>query len=336
MESSGSPGFIPPLSYNLVILGFHGFLYGLFLVLSILSSIVLVLRHQRAKLKGSIWLHPLFAGGLVLTIFVTVHWILSFVHGVDVILKGSPTLYYSMGTPQSIVIIAMVFLSAFLCDLMIIYRLWMIYDGARAIVAFPVLTVSLLLVTGPGIIYELVRLRPGETMYKPSFFKWIPADGVFSMCTNLYCTSFVSFRIWKAGQPMVPGTKALSSSLPKRIIPLLSQSAILYTGTSIFFYITFFLRSPLQWPLLEVWPPVSGISFMLLSTHVAMSWVVKTTGPRPLTSMNFGPGPQRDDVGTMEFGAMDEMLDSIAMPERGLGEEDKTGVSRTSSDRTLT
>jgi hypothetical protein len=72
MESSGSPGFIPPLSYNLVILGFHGFLYGLFLVLSILSSIVLVLRHQRAKLEGSIWLHPLFAGGLVLTVFVTV------------------------------------------------------------------------------------------------------------------------------------------------------------------------------------------------------------------------------------------------------------------------
>ncbi|KAH8823826.1 hypothetical protein DL96DRAFT_1818583 [Flagelloscypha sp. PMI_526] len=322
MESSGSTRFIPPLSYNLVILGLHGFLYGLFLVLSILSSIVLVLRHRRAKLEGSIWFHPLFVGGFVLTGLVTIHWILSFIHGVDVILKQTPTLYFYLGTPQSIGMLAMVWLCAFICDLMIIYRLWTIYNGVRAIVAFPAVTVSLLLITGPGIIYELARLQPGETMYKPSFFKWIPADGVFSMCTNVYCT----MRIWKAGQPMIPGTKSISSSLPKRIIPLLSQSAILYTGTSVCFYIALFLKSPLQWPLLEMWPPVAGISFMLLSTHVAMSWVANVAGPRPVTSVKFRPAAD-----TIEFGVLNEMLDSVSTTEHGNSEKEKASISKGSS-----
>ncbi|KAH8813890.1 hypothetical protein DL96DRAFT_1716188 [Flagelloscypha sp. PMI_526] len=334
MERSASPGFIPPLSYNLVILGLHGFLYGLFLALSILSSTALVIRHRRAGLKRSIWLRPLFVGGLALTIFVTLHWMLSFTHGVDVILKQTPGLYYYQGTPQSIAMIAMVWFCAFSCDLMMIYRLWTMYNGARAIVAFPTLTVTLLLGTGPGLIYELVRLKPGETLYKPSLFKWIPPDGVFSMCTNLYCTILISFRVWKASRPMEPETKAISSSLSKRIIPLLSQSAVVYTGTSIFFYTALFLKSPLQWPLLEIWPSVAGISFFLLSAHLATNWVVDAACPRHATSVNFCHGSQHDGAGSIEFGVLTEIIDSIATKERGDTEQGKATMSKAPSDST--
>ncbi|KAH8823824.1 hypothetical protein DL96DRAFT_1713195 [Flagelloscypha sp. PMI_526] len=329
MEPSGSPKFIPPLSYNLVMLGVHGFLYGLFLVLSILSSIVLVLRHRRAKLEGSIWLHPLFVGGLALTTFVTIHWILSFVHGAEVTLKGTPTLYYFQGTPQAGGLLAMDWLCAFMCDFTMIYRLWTMYNGARAIVALPAVSVAGLLVTGPGIIYELVRLKPGETMYKPSFFKWIPADGALSMCTNMYCTIFISFRIWKASQPLAPGIRGVSSSLPKRIIPLLSQSAFLYTGISAAFYIAVFLKSPLQWPFLELWPVVAGISFVLLSSDIAMTWVANVADPRRVTSVNFRRGAD-----TIELGALNEMLDSVTPTVEGNTGKEKTGIARISSNST--
>ncbi|KAH8829598.1 hypothetical protein DL96DRAFT_1065550 [Flagelloscypha sp. PMI_526] len=319
---------IPPLKWTLVTIVLHAFLFGIFLVLAVLSSTILLLRGSKTGRQGSLWLHPLFVGGIILTVLVTAHWVLSLDRALAAALSESPTSFYRVHDPQGVILLALCWLSAMLCDLMVMYRLWVIYSRTPKVMIFPFCTISVLLVTASFIFYELARLKPDEGLYKPSLARWYIADGSFSFCTNVYCTILIAWKVWRT-VPRVGQRGVAESRLLKTVLPIISQSTILYTGITAIYYIGYFAHLSIQWPILYIWPPVAGISFMLISTHIAMSWAVRSSPERiAVSSVQFQRSGQYTSGGTttIELEGMENSRSS-SVTRKNMGEVSLNGES---------
>ncbi|KAH8835864.1 hypothetical protein DL96DRAFT_1575881 [Flagelloscypha sp. PMI_526] len=270
----------PSLPYNLAIIFLHAFVFGIFIILSILSSTLLVHRHRRERQAGSIFKHPIFVGGILLTCFVTAHWFIHLNRTFEVFRESSPISYYDLSNPQAIAMVGLLAFSAILSDVMIIYRLWTICNYKVSIVILPISSLLLLLVSGVGILYELLRLKPDEDIYKSSLSRWVKTDCAFTLCTNIYCTSFISFQVWQSQQSITKSGGFAPSDLTKNVLPVISESAAIYTLTTILYYVGYLTKSDFQYPALDLWPTMAGISFMLITVRVGMGWEVKNVPVR--------------------------------------------------------
>ncbi|KAH9934353.1 uncharacterized protein B0H18DRAFT_556634 [Fomitopsis serialis] len=281
---------VPLVSANVATIFMESFFYGIFFVLSI-SSIYLLTYRQKRMLQTTHPIHaaapvfsalcktPMFLGAIALSITITAHWILTcirafqaFVHFED----GTDPLAFYGDLKQMTEVVKTGFLmtSLVIGDAMVIYRLWIIWNRRLSIVIFPLCTLAGLTACGVGITYQFTQYYPGENVFVSQAGRWITSDCAFTLCTNVYSTTLIAYRVWNSQRHV----KAYTGANVLSMLATFVESAALYTSWTTFFFISYQTHSNLQFTAVDTWAEMSGISFMLINVRVGLGWA--QTGSR--------------------------------------------------------
>ncbi|KAF5347641.1 hypothetical protein D9757_013353 [Collybiopsis confluens] len=265
---------------KLVTAGIASFSYGIFFILTGSSIVLTVYRHRRirASLRGdlpAIWKQPMNYGTFGLAILVTAHWILNFLLLFRAFLivddgKAPGNFFANLRETSSIVKTAILFSTLILSDALIIYRVWVIWSYSFYVIIFPVLTLVGLTVCGIGLPVQLAHFPPALTIFSSDAGRWITSDCVFTLCTNLYCTSVIGYKIWSIDR----FSRGLSHDARSLLFILgtFIESAAIYTAWTIFVFVTYLSGSNVQFFGQDIWPYIAGISFMLINVRVSLGW----------------------------------------------------------------
>ncbi|KAI0916097.1 hypothetical protein AcW1_010043 [Taiwanofungus camphoratus] len=207
---------------------------------------------------------------------ITAHWILGVyrLFQAFVNFQGGThplTFYSDMSNPTEVVQTGLLMVTLVIDDAMIIYRLWIIWCYNKLVVVFPLCTLVGLAVCGGGVTYQQSRLHPGEDIFMSAAGRWITSNCIFTLCTNLYSTSMIVWRVWCANAAI----RKYGGGNLMGILAILVESAALYTAWTVFFFVSYESHSNLQLISSETYSAVAGIAFMLINVRVGMGWALK-------------------------------------------------------------
>ncbi|KAI0750218.1 hypothetical protein C8Q80DRAFT_1269958 [Daedaleopsis nitida] len=296
MASSPSPKSIAAANLGAVCL--QSALYGIFLVLSAVALVLLALRHGgsgsgsgfaparvRAQSRWGVLASPLFAASAALLAMVLVQWGLSVFRAFDAFIYTdggrAPADYFLDFTRWSEVAVnALTVFAQVICDGMITYRTWVVWNRDWRAVALPLLALLALMAGCIGLVYEETHV---SSVFAEDAKRWITADAILTVCINIYGTGLtgdrrdsfqgmIAYRIWAATRNtkrMGPGAR---SGTLQRVLGVFIESAALYTCWTLFFILTYQRRSTLHYPGSSSWPQVSGIAYMLITVRIGLGW----------------------------------------------------------------
>ncbi|KAJ6515502.1 hypothetical protein C8R45DRAFT_956707 [Mycena sanguinolenta] len=268
---------VPLVAVNLGTVSVESFLYGVYVVLFVTSMYLMGARYSkadqpkvgsRASRRSSI-----FWGPICLFLLITAHWILtvdrSFLAFVYFKNGTLPIAFYGdLSHITEVVKTGFVSASLVVGDALIIHRLWVVWSRNIYVCIFPICTMLGLAICGGGITYQLSQYTIGEDIFISAAGRWITSDTVFTLCTNVYCTALITWRIWRNSRLVAPyGSSNLNS-----LLGVLIESAALYTTWTLFFLISYQTKSNLQFIALDCWGAITGISCMLIHVRVGLGW----------------------------------------------------------------
>ncbi|KAJ7114843.1 hypothetical protein C8R44DRAFT_984217 [Mycena epipterygia] len=279
----------PPWT-NLASLAIGGPLYGVYFVLYLTSTLVLVKRSSGAR-NGRFYRSTVFISGLILFIAVTANFCLVFARaflGLIVFEGGTaPTTFYNDNS-QITTTVQNIFaaLAIITGDFIIIYRLWIVWSQNRYIVILPTLTLIGLIIT--------LGLTVQTTSHLTNIAddKGLTPGLVFTLVTNLYSTGFISWKIWMITRAASP----VHGSHLRHFGGIIVESAAIYTAWAVFYIITHQINADVQFLALGVLPAVAGIANALIQTRISMGQTVESrhtsapssSGPLRLNTRNGG------------------------------------------------
>ncbi|KIY50733.1 hypothetical protein FISHEDRAFT_24365, partial [Fistulina hepatica ATCC 64428] len=263
------------------------FLYGNFFVLSATSTTLLCVRQAEIDRQNngpslkrnpfSVLRTPMFIGSVVITALVTTHWITNVVSLFQAFIYfddgQNPELYYAdCSRPTYIIRTCIVCLNFVACDSMIfVCRLWIVWNHSKRVIVFPIVTVMAMAATGGVLTYEFTKFTATMNPFATEAGAFITCQTAFSLVTNVYCTSFIAWRILAVSR----ATRAVGSSDLLSVLANFIESAALYTIWSIVFGSIYWVESSMQIVFLNSMPSIAGISFMLINVRVGLGWAQK-------------------------------------------------------------
>ncbi|PCH37101.1 hypothetical protein WOLCODRAFT_109578 [Wolfiporia cocos MD-104 SS10] len=294
------------ISASIASICIESFLYGIFFVLSIASMYLTVRRREYLvnaptsirAVRQVAHITPMSVAAICLFMTNTAHWIIDVFRTFQAYLNfdgGTEPLEYlsNASDPTEVAQTALVMVSLIIGDAMIIYRLWIIWSYNHVVTMFPSGTLVGLAVCAVGVIYQLTQSERGEDIFVTSTGRWITANCIFTLCTNIYSTAMISWRIWRVNKE----AKRYGGSSLMGVLGIMVESAALYTAWTIFFFVTYEIRSNLQYLCSEAYCAIAGIAFMLINVRIGMGWAQRaykeadTTTGIVLTS----PGREQPD-----------------------------------------
>ncbi|TFY55054.1 hypothetical protein EVJ58_g8491 [Rhodofomes roseus] len=278
---------VPLVSANIATVFMESFFYGIFFVLSVSSICLLVYRQKQLLLPinpnvqrvaaAGLFLQlcktPMFLGAIALSVTITAHWILTCIRMFQafVYFEGgtNPIAFYgNLKQLTEVVKTGFLMASMVIGDAMVIYRLWVIWNRRTVIVIFPLCTLAGLTACGVGITYQFTQYWPGENVFVSQAGRWITSDCVFTLCTNVYSTALIGYRVWTSYRHV----KIHNCSNLITVLTTFIESAALYTAWTAFFFVSYQTNSNLQFTAVDTWPELSGISCMLINVRVGLGW----------------------------------------------------------------
>ncbi|KAJ7085890.1 hypothetical protein C8R44DRAFT_531994, partial [Mycena epipterygia] len=263
---------IPLVPVSLATVALESCLYGAYLVLSVLSVALMLSRYSNSVgLAGPAMPIFLLLGTVSLFVTITAHWILTVDRSFLAFLQfenGTFPLGFYGDISQVTEVVKTGFLMAtgVIGDALLIHRLWIVWGRNKYVIIFPMCTLMGLTACGAGATYQFSQYQLGQNVFLSEAGRWITSDTVFTLCTNLYSTTLISWRIWKTSRAVRPyGGQRLKS-----VLSILIESAALYTSWNLFFFVSYEVQSNLQFIAADCWPAVAGISYMLI--HVRLGW----------------------------------------------------------------
>ncbi|KIP02862.1 hypothetical protein PHLGIDRAFT_276179 [Phlebiopsis gigantea 11061_1 CR5-6] len=147
-------------------------------------------------------------------------------------------------------------LEAAVCDLIMVYRLWVIWSHAFAIIIVPAVTFVVALVFAFVYICNVARSLPSSNgLFSPPYLYWFLTSLACSVATNIYCTAFISYRVWRT-QESVKHSRFTGSSTGRvssgHLLGILVESAGIYTATMLSLLITYTVRSPVSFLITDL------------------------------------------------------------------------------------
>ncbi|KIJ23882.1 hypothetical protein M422DRAFT_195396, partial [Sphaerobolus stellatus SS14] len=218
---------VPLVSANLANLLLESFLYGTFIILWATYLYLFSAREERQQGGGPgggrrrWYMHPIVISSALLMITLSVHWCLTFKRAFQAFVTykgGEAPLEFYADLTQRTEVVKTGFLIASLClgDMMIIYRLWIVWGFNNYIIIFPICTLCSLAVSGAGITYQLTRYTPGESVFASAAGRWIISDSAFTLWWVIYfdCPVLLAYRVWSINRSTVKfGGSSLNVSL---------------------------------------------------------------------------------------------------------------------------
>ncbi|KAK0480493.1 hypothetical protein EDD18DRAFT_1312327 [Armillaria luteobubalina] len=278
---------VPLVSANLATVAVESLLYGIFLVLDI-TSITLLFTRENSFSPGTtrtssfaVMQRPMFIGAVILLVSITGHWICTVVRLFDAVVKfegGRQALQYYADLSQTTEVVKTGFLTGSVVtgDAMIIYRLWIVWGFNYRVIVFPLGTLVGLAVCGVGITYQFAKYTPGQDVFATVAGRWITSDCVFTLLTNVYCSSMIAWYIYRTHKvsSSVGGSKIMS------VLAIFIESAAIYTQPrrtwTIFFMITYLIKTNIQFNTVDFWPEAAGIAFSLINVRIGLGWAQKS------------------------------------------------------------
>ncbi|KAJ7744034.1 hypothetical protein DFH07DRAFT_834984 [Mycena maculata] len=278
---------VPRIPSALATVVIETFFYGIYLVL-FLTSIYLLLTVQSRGLRRerSVWRSPILCGGSVLFIAVTGHWVLTidrlFLAFVDMDNGANPLAFYGdFSQTTQIMQSSFLLTSLAVLDFLVVHRLWSVWCN-KYVMMLPAITLSGLLVSNIGLIYDFTQFRIGDNVVDLAN-GWIIADCVFTVSTNFYCTGFIAWKLWRVQTAMkAAGGRSLMS-----VVTIMIESAGVSATWAIFFITAYAVRSNLRF-LIDVTPAIVAAANMLIYVRVGLGWAHAPEAPAaPLSTIRF-------------------------------------------------
>ncbi|KAI0954043.1 hypothetical protein AcV7_007390 [Taiwanofungus camphoratus] len=198
------------VSANLAALCVGSVLYGIFFVLAVLSIYLLVLRRREIAAKSPvasaprpIYLTPIIVAAIAISITITGHWIVTVVRLFDAFVNfdggARPAAFYGeQSQPTQVVKTVSISITFLIADVMLIYRLWIVWGYNYLVIIFPACTVLGLVAAAVGTAHSFATCPPDTTIFTSSFKAWLTTEYVFTFTTNVYCSLFIAWRVWRA------------------------------------------------------------------------------------------------------------------------------------------
>jgi len=267
----------PPLvNCNLATVALESVLYGIFLML---SGTFVYLHFTRAVTQRSgisgirRYITPVFFGSMLVTCTVTGHWVMTVYRLFDAFVNfnggAAPLLFYEdLASTTEAVKTAFLIATLIICDILFLYRLWIVWSYNYFVIVITCLAVLGLCVAGPGIVYQLTQVATGNSVFISSLSKWISADYSCTFITNIYCSSGIAWRVWRARQR----STSYGGGNLTRVLATIVESAALYTTYVAFFFGCYQATSNLQYVTVDTLCTIAGIAFMMINVRVGLGW----------------------------------------------------------------
>ncbi|KAJ7199430.1 hypothetical protein GGX14DRAFT_699840 [Mycena pura] len=266
---------------NLLSLTLASLFYGMYFVLFFASMYLFLNRGIGPRGSASTPLlmkSIIFISSCALFLAVTVNWVmvvyrnfLGFIFFEGGL--GAATFFNSNAQISETVQNVFLSLSVAFGDSMIIYRLWVVWSNLWIIIP-PIMSLLGLLISLVITIIETPRL---STIAEDT---GITPITVFTLVTNVYCTGFISWKIYKISQA-AKGLVSSPISLP-RVTAIIVESAAIYTSWVIFYTVTHQLNRNVQFAAQNSLPAVVGIANSLIYARVGLGRAIenssRTTG----------------------------------------------------------
>jgi len=293
------------MAANIAAIYIESFLYGLFFILS-MASIYLIMKYDGDKgtvsfrRPTSILKRPMLLGTILLFLIITTHFVLTFVRFFQAFIYfrggSQPEVFFNSDIEMTEIVQIGFFLAGLVVsDTMFTYRLWVIWNHNIYVVIFPICTVIALTVCSVGITYQFTLYNsPEESTYLLVAARWILGDCVFTLCTNVYCTSMIAWRIWnihKSIRESLGNTSKRRSLIP--VINTFVESAALCTTWTIFYFVSYEVQSNLHDFVEGTWATISGIAFTLITVRIGLGWSTPTDTTVATTSRQIRIKPPR-------------------------------------------
>ncbi|KAF9027348.1 hypothetical protein BDZ89DRAFT_987386 [Hymenopellis radicata] len=293
-------------------------LYGICVVLFSASTYLHALRHSRGAKPGQrtsrylkpatgpMWT-PIFIGTIVAFLAVTGQWISSVLRLFQAFRLyddgNSPLEFYAdRSQPSNIVKMTFILVALLVCDVMLIYRLWVVWNFNRLVMSVPSLTIVGMTASAIGIIYNISRSVHGPVtdIFTSAAGQWIIGDIVFTFSTTMYCTAMITYRIWSINRLVEGSGGGLNS-----VMALIAESAALYAVWTLFFLITFLSQSSLEVFCLDTIGHVSTIATLLINVRVGLGWAQTAFDPTALTTVTGLVAQEQHELSTATTVRMD-------------------------------
>ncbi|EPT01164.1 hypothetical protein FOMPIDRAFT_1121125 [Fomitopsis schrenkii] len=281
------------VSVNMATVAIESMLYGMFVLFSGAFAYFHCTRvnTQRGGNWGgfSRYMTPVFCGSMFVFGTVTGHWVMTiyrfFAAFVDSKNGAEPVLYYAdLALTTEAIKTTFCIATLITCDILIIYRLWIVWGYNNYVIILPCCAVLGLCVAGPGVIYSLTQVQTGDSVFIESVGRWISADYSFTFATNIYCTCGIAWRVWQARKR---ATYHGGGNLGD-VLATVVESALLYTTYVTFFFGTYQASSNVQFTAIDTVGVIAGISLMMINVRVGMGWAQQAS---PSTSSSkYGRG----------------------------------------------
>ncbi|CDO75938.1 hypothetical protein BN946_scf184873.g27 [Trametes cinnabarina] len=281
-----SDSTVNAVGINLALACAESVLFGIFLVLAITSLAVIVGRHTNRSSNYSghsgpserVWKSPLFIATIVLSMTVTSHWLVTMRRIFDAFLHyeggRNPMEYYlTVEAPTQVAATAFVVASVIVGDVILTYRIWVVWDRRWTLIVFPTLCTLAYVVLGISVVQVFASYSPGESIFMAVARLRIVTTAALTLATNLYGTGIIAYRIWASTRSMKHDHAfgALGLTMTEALV-IFIESAAFYTFWTLFFLTAFAANSLLEAFAFHCIPAATGISFMLIVVRVGLGF----------------------------------------------------------------
>ncbi|KAJ6597959.1 hypothetical protein B0H10DRAFT_2086569 [Mycena sp. CBHHK59/15] len=254
------------IAVNLATLAIGSLFYGMYSVLFFISMYLLLRRYNathtshKSRKDGSIFKSMVFVSAIFLFLVVTAHWTtivyrafiayVSLQHGAE-----AETFFNDHAQITEVVQASFLSLSIVIGDSLIIHRLWVVWSHSKIVLVVPVC--NLFALTGDIDVFS----NP-----------WLKLNTVLTLITNIYCTGFITWKIWTITRLSMPsdGTNL------RHFLVIVVESAGFYAFWAVFFAVAY--------DVIQTAPAVVGIVNALIHTRVGLGWTGEQTQGLPWPS----------------------------------------------------
>ncbi|KAI0091385.1 hypothetical protein BDY19DRAFT_622471 [Irpex rosettiformis] len=182
-------------------------------------------------------------------------------------------------------------------DAVVIYRAWVVWQNDWKVVLFPIIGWLGLLACSiaNNVVLATASENPGDVFVQQTG-RWITAVYSMTLVTNLSATSLLAYRIWKINKSTTPWRTTDKLSPVLRVV---IESGALYSLTIIAAIITFALKTPGVYVLLDMISPIISIVYNMiiirigLTSNRILAGSSSAVGNSNSTHDSFPPSPTR-------------------------------------------
>ncbi|KAJ7112695.1 hypothetical protein C8R44DRAFT_882447 [Mycena epipterygia] len=249
-------------------------LYGLLLIVFSTNLYLRITRYARPQefvSRGGLWWNPIVISNTAIFATCTAHWIINVDRFFLAFLAsgGNPLQFYrNKSQPTSVVNNTLVVMAVLIGDVVIIHRLWLVWNRNLRVVFFPLLSWLGALADGIAVPYFLTQSTSTNRRFLTAAGPWLIANWILTTVITIYCTTFIAWRIWRTSR----ATAEVGGGLLMPVFVILIESAAIWTAWTIFLTTSFLMGSKLAYILLDLTPAIIGLVNLLIHLRVGLGW----------------------------------------------------------------